>query len=210
MPVANATLLVGSEASTDNVSNNPLDMADKILELEPDQAPFVTLVKRLRKSKAENPKFQWQESQSMPWLTTLSASASNVVTAIPVTQDIFRVGDVVRITSTGEAILVTATAAGAVTATRGLGAGAGSAAGAVAAASAANGAELFIVSNANAEGSTLREIKHPALATQFNYAEIVRTPFGVTGTEDATTHYGGDERARLQAKFGIEHMRNLE
>ena len=210
MPVANATLLVGAEQSTDNVSNNPLDMADKILELEPDQAPFVTLVKRLRKSKAENPKFQWQESQSMPWLTTLSASATSAATALGVSQDIFRVGDVVRITSTGEAILVTATAAGAITATRALGAGAGSAAGAVAAASAANAAELFIVSNANAEGSTLREIKHPALNTQFNYTEIVRTPFGVTGTEDATTHYGGDERARLQAKFGIEHMRNLE
>jgi hypothetical protein len=168
------------------------------------------LTKRLKKSKAENPKFQWQESLSMPWLTTLSASATNAATALGVTQDIFRVGDVVRITSTGEAILVTATAAGNITVTRGLGAGAGSAAGAIAAASAANAAELFIVSNANAEGSTLREIKHPALNTQFNYAEIVRTPFGVTGTEDATTHYGGDERDRLRAKFGVEHLRNLE
>src|SRR5262245_62111292 len=205
MAGANATLLVGSEASTDNVTNNPIDMSEEILELEPDQAPFVTLLKRLRKVKSTNPKFQWQEGLSMPWLTTLSASATNVATAIGVTQDIFRVGDVVRITTTGEAILVTATAAGAITATRGLGSGTGSAAGAIAAASAASSSELMIVGNANAEGATLREIKHPQLNSQFNYTEIFRTPFGVTGTEDATEHYGGDERARLRAKFGLEH-----
>lgn len=210
MAVANATLLVGSEASTDNTSNNPIDMANEILELEPNQAPFVTLTQKLKKVKATNPKFQWQESLSMPWLTTVSASATSAATAIGVTADIFRVNDVVRITSTGEAILVTATAAGAITATRALGSGAGSAAGAIAAASAQTGSELFIVGNSNAEGATLREIKHPQLTSQFNYCEIFRTPFGVTGTEDATEHYGGDERARLRAKFGIEHVRNLE
>jgi len=210
MAVANATLLVGPEASTDNTSNNPIDMADSILELEPNQAPFVTLLAKLKKVKATNPKFQWQESQSMPWLTTLSASATSAATALGVTADIFRVGDVVRITETGEAILVTTTAAGAITATRALGSGASSAAGAVAAASATSAAELFIVGNANAEGASLREIKHPALNTQYNYAEIFRTPVGVTGTEDWTEHYGGDELARLRAKFGIEHMRNLE
>lgn len=213
MAVANATLLAGSEASTDNTSNNPLDMANEILELEPNQAPFVQLVYKLKKVKATNPKFQWQESQSMPWLTTLSASATSAATALGVTADIFRVNDVVRITETGEAILVTATAAGAITATRALGGGAGSAAGAVnasASTSATSAAELMIVGNSNAEGATLREIKHPSLTTQFNYCEIFRTPFGVTGTEDATDHYGGDERARLRAKFGIEHLRNIE
>ena len=80
MAVANATLLVGAEQSTDNVSNNPLDMSNKILELEPSQAPFVTLMNKLNKVKATNPKFQWQESQSMPWLTTLSASATSAAT----------------------------------------------------------------------------------------------------------------------------------
>lgn len=40
--------------------------------------------------------------------------------------------------------------------------------------------------------------------------QILRTPFGVTGTEDATKHYGGDERKRLQAKFGREHARAIE
>jgi hypothetical protein len=210
MAVANATLNAGVEASTDNTSNNPIDMADAILELEPNNAPFVVLAQKMKKVKATNPKFEWQEDKSMPWLTTVSASATSAATAIGVSEDIFRVGDVVRVTETGEAILVTATAAGAITATRGLGSGSSSAAGAVAAASATSAAELMIVANANAEGATLREIKYPQLASLYNYAEIFRTPFGVTGTEDATKHYGGDERARLRAKFGKEHLRQLE
>ena len=58
MAVANATLLVGPEPSTDNTSNNPIDMANEILELEPNQAPFVVLLNKLKKVKATNPKFQ--------------------------------------------------------------------------------------------------------------------------------------------------------
>ena len=69
-------------------------------------------------------------------------------------------------------LLVTATAAGAITATK---------IGATAQVSAASGAELYLVSNANAEGSTLREIKYPQLVTASNYCQIVQTPFGVTG-----------------------------
>ena len=177
-------------------------MAGKIAELEPNAAPLVRLLEKLPKEKAINPKFEWNEDEAMPRLTTLSASATSAATAFGVTADIFRVGDLVRITETGEAIEVTATAAGAVTATRSIGS--------VAVASATSAAELYIVANANVEGSTLREIKYPQLVTASNYCEIVQTPFGVTGTENATKHYGGPELARLQAKFGIEHARTLE
>jgi hypothetical protein len=98
-------------------------------------------------------------------------------------------------------LVVTATAAGAISGTK---------IGGTAQASGASNAEVYIVSNANAEGSTLREIKYPQLVTASNYAQNIRTPFGVTGTEQATKHYGGDERKRLQVKFGKEHARSIE
>jgi hypothetical protein len=161
------TLLSGAEASTDNTANNPRDMKG-IFELEPNVAPLTLLMSKLRKEAAANPLVEWLEDESMPRLTTLSASATSAATALGVTADIFRVGDIVRITETGEAVEVTATAAGAVTATRSIGR--------VADASATSAAELFIVANANAEGSTLRQIKYPQLVTASNYAEIVRTP----------------------------------
>lgn len=138
----------------------------------------------------------------MPRYTTLSASATSAATAIGVTADIFRVGDIVRISTTGEAVEITTTAAGAVTATRALGR--------VAAASAASTAELFIVGNANVEANTLREIRFPQLVTASNYCQIIRTPFGLSETEKATEHYAGDEEARLQSDAGVEHARAWE
>ena len=195
------TLNSGPESSTDNTANNPRDMAANVFELEPNVAPLLAITSKTNSAPARNPKIEWLEDESMPRITTLSASAASNATAWGVSADIFRVGDVVRETADGFGILVTATAAGVIS---------GSAVGGTAQTSAANAAELYIVANANAEGSTLREIKYPQLVNASNYCEIVRTPFGVTETEAATEHYGGDEVARLQNKFGREHARALE
>jgi hypothetical protein len=198
MPV---TLLTGSEQSTDNVDNNVRDVAAGVAELEPNVAPLLALLNKLNKAPAINPKIEWEEDESMPRITTLTASAASNATSFAVAADYFRAGDVVRFTAGGWALVVTATAANVISGTK---------IGGTAQASAANAAEVYIVSNANAEGSTLREIKYPQLVTASNYAQNIRTPFGVTGTEQATKHYGGDERARLQNKFGKEHARSIE
>lgn len=196
------TILAGTETSIQNTDNNPRDM-DPIAELEPDVAPLTVLSTRMGQKNAENPKIEWLENERMPRITSLSASATSTASAFGVSADIFRVGDVVRVGG-GFAILVTATAAGAITGTK-----VGSTA-QVSASNTATAGELFIVANANAEGATLREIKFPQLVTASNYCQIVRTPFGVTGTEQATTHYSGPERARLQRYHAIEHARDKE
>lgn len=198
MPV---TLLVGPEATTDNTDNNPRDMAANVFELEPNVAPLLAITNRLGSKPAKNPKIEWLEDESMPRITTLSASAASNATAFGVTDNIFRVGDVLRNSTKGWGLLVTVTAAGAITA---------SAVGGTAQTTAAAADELYIVANANQEGASLREIKYPQLVTASNYCEIVRTPFGVTETEKATEHYGGDEEDRLKNKFGREHARALE
>ena len=198
MPV---TLLAGVEASTANTNNNVRDMAGRVFDLEPNAAPLVVLLDKLSKKPAINPKVEWNEDEAMPRITTLSASAASNATALGVSADIFRVNDVIRFTNEGFAMYVTATAAGAITA---------SAVGGVAQATAASNAEVYIVAPSDAEGASLREIKYPQLVTASNYCEIVRTPFGITETEKATQHYGGDEEDRLKAKFGVEHARYIE
>ena len=195
------TLNSGAESSTDNTANNPRDMAANVFELEPNVAPLLAITSKTNSAPARNPKIEWLEDESMPRITTTSASAASNATAWGVTADIFRVGDVVRNTTNGWGILVTATAAGAIS---------GSAVGGTAQTTAGSSDELYIVANANTEGATLREIKYPQLVNASNYCEIVRTPFGLTGTEDATEHYGGPEEARLKNKFGREHARALE
>jgi hypothetical protein len=169
--------------------------------LEPDAAPLTRLMSALGSTPATNPKIEWLENEAMPRITTLTASAASNATTLAVAADIFRAGDVLRITAGGWALLVTATAANSVSGTK---------VGGTAQASAANAAEVYLVSNSNAEGALLREIKYPQLVTASNYCQILRTPVGLTETEQATRHYSGDERRRLQREAGIEHARAQE
>lgn len=200
-----ATTVISGDLSLDviNQSQRVIDMDDKIAELEPNASPLVVLLKKLRRVQAISPKVEWLEQVLMPRYDTLSASATSAATAIPVSQPTYyRVGDVIRDTTTGEAMEVTGVSASAIGVNRALGA--------TAAASCASTDEIFIVSNINAEGASLRTIKTTKLTNQYNYCEIVRTPFGVTGTEAASKLYGGPDRARLQAAGAIEHMRDWE
>lgn len=200
-----ATTLISGDLSTDvlNQSQRVIDMDTKIAELEPNAAPLVVLLKKLRRVNAISPKVEWLEDSLMPRYDVLSASATSAATAIPATQPTYyRVGDVVRDTVTGEAMEVTGVSASAIGVNRAIGS--------VAAASCSATDELFIVANINAEGASLRTIKQVKLTNNSNYCQIVRTPLGVTGTEAASKLYGGPDRARLQAKSGIEHMRDWE
>ena len=198
-----ATLIAGDQTTGNiNASQIPPDMDNVLHQLEPNVAPLTVLTQKLKKRKAMAPKVEWLEHGRMPRFTTLSASATSTATALGVTADIFRVGDLLRITETGEAVQVTATAAGAITATRGIGS--------VATASATSAAELFIVGNVNAEGASLREIKTRKLDNLYNYCEINRNPTGLTGTDAATKQFTGYSRSNLQAEAGVEHMRDWE
>src|SRR4029079_17115277 len=182
-----------------------VDMDDRISELEPNNAPFVHLLRKLNKKGAINPEIRWLEQVSMPRFDTFSASATSAATALGVTNAAyFRVGDGVRITETGEFIQITGVSASAIGANRGIGG--------TTAASATSAAELYIVNNANAEGASLRTIKTVKLTQQNNYCQIIRTPFGVTGTEMATKMYGqyANDRVRLQRVQGLEHERAIE
>lgn len=193
------TLLAGAETSVQNTDNNPRGIDANVYLLEPSAAPLTALMSAMGSKPADNPKVEWNENEAMPRITTISASAASGATTYSVTADIFRVGDVIRFTSLGFGLLLTATGAGSVTGTI-LGTSV----------SGASANEIYLVSNANAEGATLREIKFPQINPIFNYDQIVRTPVGLTETELGTLHYAGDERARLRKEAGIEHARAIE
>ena len=202
-----ATTLISGDLATDTIASGQkvVDMDDRISELEPNNAPFVHLLRKLNKKGAINPEVRWLEQVSMPRFDTFSASATSAATALGVTNAAyFRVGDGVRITETGEFIQITGVSASSIGANRGIGG--------TTAASATSAAGLYIVNNANAEGASLRTIKTVKLTQQNNYCQIIRTPFGVTGTEMATKMYGqyANDRVRLQKVQGLEHERAIE
>jgi len=204
MPVT----LISGDLATDiiNQSQRVVDMQDRISELEPNNAPFVALLRKIGKYQAKSPKVEWLEDESMPRFDTVSAAiTATTATNIGVTNAAwYRVGDGIRITETGEFVEVTAVCAGYI--------GVNRQRGGTAAATATSAAGLYIVNNANAEGASLRTIKTVRLVNQANFAQIIRTPFGVTGTEMASQLYGQytNDRVRLQHKYGLEHERQIE
>jgi hypothetical protein len=204
MPVT----LVAGDLATDiiNQSQRVIDMQDSISELEPNNAPFVAILRKIGKYQAKSPKVEWLEDESMPRFDVMSAAVTgSAVSAIPVTNaSYFRVGDGVRITETGEFVEVTGVSASGIGVTRGVGN--------TSAVSCTSAAGLYIVNNANAEGASLRTIKTVRLVNQSNFCQIIRTPFGVTGTEMASQLYGqySNDRVRLQHKYGLEHERQIE
>ncbi len=202
-----AVTMISGDLATDiiNQSQRVIDMQDRIAELEPNNAPYVALLRKLGKYQAKSPKVEWLEDESMPRFDTLAAAALATDGTLTVSNAAyFRVGDGVRITSTGEFVQVTGVGTSTINVNRGIGG--------TAAQAASNGAGLFIVNNANAEGAGLRTIKTVKLVNQSNYCQIVRTSFGVTGTELATQLYGQytNDRVRLQHKHGLEHERQIE
>jgi uncharacterized protein DUF5309 len=199
MAVSNPTLLAGVETTLQNTDNNPRAMDANVYELEPNATPLTALTSKLNSRPATNPKVEWLQDQPMPRITTLSASALSTASGWGVSADIFRVGDVVRFSALGFGVVITVTGTGAIF---------GTAIGTQV--SAQTGAELYMIGNANAEFASMNEIKFPQLSSIFNYTQIFRTPLGISGTEDATEHYGGPERARLRKKFGLEHARKIE
>src|SRR5215471_4159941 len=202
--MANPTILTG-DLSLDiiNQSQRVIDMDTQIAQLEPSASPLVVLLKRLRRVQAISPKVEWLEQVLMPRYDVLSASAAAGAAVLPVTNPSFyRVGDVLRDTTTGEGMEVTGVSGTSIGVNRAIGSAPGAACGAT--------DEIFIVSNVNAEGASLRTIKTTKLANLNNFTEIVRTPLGITGTEAASKLYGGPDRNRLQAAAGIEHMRDWE
>jgi len=70
--------------------------------------------------------------------------------------------------------------------------------------------DLQIIGNAYAEGAGAGAPKSHQETYPYNYTQIVRTPFGVTGTESEAENYTGPDKPRLRAEKSIEHMIDIE
>jgi hypothetical protein len=122
--------------------------------------------------------------------------------------DYVSIGDLILVAETGEIVKVTArNSATSIEVTRAV---AGTYNDKVNGASAADDGDLLIIGNAYAEGATSGAAKSHAEQYLYNYTQIIRTPFEVTGSEDASENYSGPDYARLVKEKGIEHQIDLE
>jgi hypothetical protein len=202
-----ALTLISGTRDTSNINSSRLviDMSNEIAQLQPNATPFTVLLKKLAKKKTIAAKFEWLEDELLPrWdLSTTGCAASEV--HVPVDNHAyFTIGDIVKVPSTGECMLVSAIEdeADTITVTRGFGE--------TATAIIAAGSDLVILGNANEEGATAPTAKTTKEEAKYNYTQIFRTPFGATETEKNSELYGGNDIAYQRKKKGIEHMLDIE
>jgi hypothetical protein len=185
-------------------SERVVDMDNEIAMLDKDNTQFTTMLMRVSSKPAISSKVEWLEDELFPRLDTLSVSASNSMTQLLFSNpSYFRVGDVVRLAASGEAVTITAAANGAsIGVTRSTGA--------VAAASVAAGSDAVIIGNAAAQGASLGKRAVTKRVAQYNYTQIFRHPYGFTETLAASKLYGGNEPMKERRKKAIEHKRAIE
>lgn len=184
-----------------------VDMEPAFRLLDPDTSQFMTILNKLPSKVATREKVNWLEDELFPNLTTLASGAITAAgqTAIAVatgTGAYFRAGDLVRVVATGEMLEVSSVSTDTLTVVRGVGS--------VAAATAASGCDLLIVANASAQGADYGTLKATQRVLGYNYTQIVRHPFGFTGTDVEIETYGPGDPANETAKKAIEHKRAME
>lgn len=178
------------------------DVRNTMAYLDQDNTQFTTMLMRMPDEQIHHYKTEWPEDQLLPQHTALSASITNSATLVPVTTsegEIARPGDVARITSTGEGIIITQVFTSAWTAVRGFGG--------VAGATAASGAKIVIVGNMNEQNAAAPTAVITARTVSYNYSGIFRDVLDYAGTTEVLEFYGEPEGAFKSEKRKklIEH-----
>ena len=155
------------------------------------------------KEESIDPEFRCLEAQIQPVFDDVSAAATAVTTTVNVDHgSYFKASDLVLNTRTQEIFKVSAVVANALTVVRGYGT--------VAAAAMVIDDELRRIGNAFEEGAGADTAKTVQVDVITNYCEIFKTSLKLTGTEMATTLYGGMDLPLRQKMAGIEHSMKIE
>lgn len=204
MPVTMLTSVVDDNTILSN--QRVIDMDEDIAMLEPDEAPLVTFLMKLNKRPAYSQKVEWIEDELHPRYTILTASytSGTTISVTTGTGAYFKPFDTIKNELTGENMLVTGVAADVLTVERGKGS--------VASTSSIGSTDGIVrLANASAEGATLGQLKQTKKVAQYNYCQIVRTPFGMTETLLHSKLYGQPDVMAWEAnKKQTEHKIELE
>lgn len=181
-----------------------IDMAERILDLEPSVTPLTVISGRLGSRPTVNPEFSWTENEFKARFDEVDGTTGTGTTVKVKSAAKFSVHNMVLVSTTGELMRVTAvdTAGDELTVARGVGGRAVS----------LNGdEELIIVGSAQPEGDLAPDARSQNPVKVTNYTQIYRTSFESTGTLIAsdmfTRPHDWDYNA---AQAGAEHKKDQE
>ena len=179
------------------------DVSKDIAFYNPNANPFYLLCQQANKKESIDPEFRCLEAQIQPVFDDTSATATSSGTTISVDHgSYFKAADLVQVTRTGEIFKVSSVSTNDLTVER--------AYGTVAGAAIVVDDELRRIGNAFEEGGAIDTAKSVKVDTIINYTQIFKTSLQLTGTEMATTLYGGMDLPLRQKMAGIEHSMKIE
>jgi hypothetical protein len=182
-----------------------IDMADTVLELEPNSYPLTVLLGKLSSENTVNPEYSWTEDKLQNRFDAINNGAgySNSATSIVVDDGTkFQQHDLIKITRTGEIIRVSSVATNTLTAVRGIGGGA---------AAILDNDELLLIGSSQPEGDTSRPARSGNPTKLTNYTQIVRHSIESTETlRHSNTMVKPKDWARQANHQGIEHAKSWE
>jgi hypothetical protein len=196
---------IGGGTGTGNVNQTrrPFDVSNDVAFYNPNANPFFLLAQKANKKETIDPEFRCLEAQIQPVFDDTSAAVTVGATTVNVNNgSYFKAHDLVQNTRTKEIFKVSSVSASALTVVRGYGS--------AAAAAMNSGDELRRIGNAFEEGAAADTAKTVKVDTVTNYAQIFKTSLKLTGTEQATTLYGGNDLPLRQKMAGIEHSMKIE
>ena len=201
----NITVLAGPRNTLDlsNESRLMRDVEDQLQELEPSAGPLTTILMKLQTVNATQFLIEWEEDQLLPDFDQLTAALTAGAATMTVANfAYYRAGDLVKINDY-ETVLVSATpTANPVSITRSYGS--------VAAVAAANGARVYIVSDAGAEFDSYRDQLTTQKVNKYNYIQDIASPCSFTRTAMASNTFAGKDRPQEQRKAMIEQKKKIE
>ena len=185
-----------------------LNVSKVIKDLFPDETPFLAITNEVAKEMITSQEIIWYDQKPGDWWTQAPSGADGTVDTITVSDSsIFRPRDLVKVTATGEVLLVNsineAQGSNTITVARGY---AGTTPRPI-----TQGGWLMRIGNAMEQFSRAPEEKIVQPVRQFNYTQIFRTPFSESETssrEGVKTQENERKRlARLKLK---EHVWDIE
>lgn len=179
----------GSLTTVGRPSDQLVKDMTKLYELEMEATPLISITAKLNKSEpAENPRFDIQELRAMAQTTTCNSYLVGATSIVVADGSLFNANDRIVNLRTFENMLVTAvdTGTNTLTVTR--------AVGTTSAAAGNNNDEIVRIGQANSEFSSIGSMALRAEDHLYNYTQIFREPYEISGTLLATKNYSGDQK----------------
>jgi len=216
-------MISATAKGTNNVlaARQKLDVSDRISLLDPNNNALVKFIKDTPKEAARSFKFSWFEGRFEPTALTLDTTALTALGSAVTTFDVVsgeenyvQKGDVIMVPGTAgvspnqwnECLLVTGYSSGTVTVIRNFGLRTS----AYDLSTILVDTTCYIVGTVFEEGSAAASPRAVKDVEKYNYTEIFKDAYEVTGTEQATDQYGPQDREKERAKKALKHQRDIE